>query len=490
MALELPNFALLAPQIVIALAALVLMTAGAFARERWRQWNYVVAQLAVIVATLLTVFTSGDPRVQTTFGGIFLVDWITLVVQLFIYLSVFAALIYGRFYLIERGLERAEYYALVLLSLLGMQILTVANHLLLFYLGLELMSLALYALVAFDRNHALRAEAGMKYFVLGALASGLILYGLSLIYGATATLSLPEISSVAALRPGDERVFGFGLAFLVAGIAFKFGAVPFHMWVADVYHGAPTPVTLLLASAPKLAAFALAFRLLVFGFFEYAHYWQPMLMILAVASIVLGNLAAIAQKNLKRMLAYSGISHVGFILLGLAVGVVEGNHQLALNAYSATLFYAIVYAVMSMASFGLILLMARAGFEAEWLDDVKGLNQKSPWFAAMLLITMFSLAGVPFFVGFFAKLAVLQAVVAAGYLWVAVVAVVMSLIGAFYYLRVVKLAYFDEPTERQPLIASSETRVLLSGNALALALFGLMPQGLMSLAAYAMIASL
>ncbi|GAB6049467.1 NADH-quinone oxidoreductase subunit NuoN [Hydrogenophilus islandicus] len=490
MAVELPNWALLAPQLVVAIAAMTLMTAGAFAREQWRQWNYVVAQLAVIVATLLTVFSAGDPRVQTTFGGLVLVDWISLVVQLFIYLSVFAALIYGRFYLIERGLERAEYYALVLLCLLGMQILTVANHLLLFYLGLELMSLALYGLVAFDRNNDLRAEAGMKYFVLGALASGLLLYGMSLIYGATGTLSLPEVASVASIRPGEERIFGFGLAFLVAGIAFKFGAVPFHMWVADVYHGAPTPVTLLLSSAPKLAAFALAFRLLVFGFFEYAHYWQPMLLIVALASIVLGNLAAIVQKNLKRMLAYSGISHVGFILLGFAVGVVEGDQQLALNAYSATLFYAIVYALTSLASFGLILLMARSGFEAEWLDDVKGLNQKSPWFAAMLLITMFSLAGVPFFVGFFAKLAVLQAVVAAGYLWVAVAAVVMSLIGAFYYLRVVKLAYFDEPLDRQPLIASSETRVLLSGNALALALFGLLPQGLMSLAAYAMIASL
>lgn len=490
MAVELPNWTLLAPQLVVAIAAMTLMTAGAFAREQWRQWNYVVAQLAVIVATLLTVFSAGDPRVQTTFGGLVLVDWISLVVQLFIYLSVFAALIYGRFYLIERGLERAEYYALVLLCLLGMQILTVANHLLLFYLGLELMSLALYGLVAFDRNNDLRAEAGMKYFVLGALASGLLLYGMSLIYGATGTLSLPEVASVASIRPGEERIFGFGLAFLVAGIAFKFGAVPFHMWVADVYHGAPTPVTLLLSSAPKLAAFALAFRLLVFGFFEYAHYWQPMLLIVALASIVLGNLAAIVQKNLKRMLAYSGISHVGFILLGFAVGVVEGDQQLALNAYSATLFYAIVYALTSLASFGLILLMARSGFEAEWLDDVKGLNQKSPWFAAMLLITMFSLAGVPFFVGFFAKLAVLQAVVAAGYLWVAVAAVVMSLIGAFYYLRVVKLAYFDEPMDRQPLIASSETRVLLSGNAIALALFGILPQGLMSLAAYAMIASL
>ncbi len=490
MAVELPNWALLAPQLVVAIAAMTLMTAGAFAREQWRQWNYVVAQLAVIGATLLTVFSAGDPRVQTTFGGLVLVDWISLVVQLFIYLSVFAALIYGRFYLIERGLERAEYYALVLLCLLGMQILTVANHLLLFYLGLELMSLALYGLVAFDRNNDLRAEAGMKYFVLGALASGLLLYGMSLIYGATGTLSLPEVASVASIRPGEERIFGFGLAFLVAGIAFKFGAVPFHMWVADVYHGAPTPVTLLLSSAPKLAAFALAFRLLVFGFFEYAHYWQPMLLIVALASIVLGNLAAIVQKNLKRMLAYSGISHVGFILLGFAVGVVEGDQQLALNAYSATLFYAIVYALTSLASFGLILLMARSGFEAEWLDDVKGLNQKSPWFAAMLLITMFSLAGVPFFVGFFAKLAVLQAVVAAGYLWVAVAAVVMSLIGAFYYLRVVKLAYFDEPLDRQPLIASSETRVLLSGNAIALALFGILPQGLMSLAAYAMIASL
>jgi len=490
MTLEQPNWLLLLPQIVVATAALTLMTAGAFARDQWRHFSYLFAQLTVIATTLTTLFTVGDPRVQITFGGMILVDWISLVVQVFINLAVFATLIYGRFYLIERRIERAEYYALVLLALLGMQVLTVANHLLLIYLGVELMSLALYALVAFDRDQPLRAEAGMKYFVLGALASGLMLYGMSVLYGVTGTLALPEIAGHGAPRPGEERLFGFGLAFLVAGIAFKFGAVPFHMWVADVYQGAPTPVTLLLSSAPKLAAFAMAFRLLVFGFFEYAHYWQTMLMIVAVASIVLGNLAAVVQQNIKRMLAYSGISHVGFILLGLSVGVADGQTQPALNAYSATLFYAVVYALMSLAAFGLVLLLARAGFEADRLEDFKGLNQRSRWFAALLLITMFSLAGVPFFLGFFAKLAVLQAVVAAGYLWVAVVAVVMSLVGAFYYLRVVKLAYFDDPQERQPLVASSETRVLLSGNALALALFGLMPQGLMSLAAYAMIVSL
>ncbi len=483
------DWLLLLPQIVVASMALLLMTLGAFAREWVRHKGYVLAQITVIAAAFLALFTSGDPRVQTTAEGMLVFDWLALVLQLFIYLSVFATLIYGRLYLIERGLERAEYYALVLLCLLGMQVLVSANHLLVMYLGVELMSLALYALVAFDRDNGVRSEAAMKYFVLGALASGLLLYGLSLLYGAAGSLDLPALAEAAASE-GNGKVFAFGLAFIVAGLAFKFGAVPFHMWVADVYQGAPTPVTLLIASAPKLAAFGLAFRLLVFGLFPLVTQWQTMLLILALASIVLGNLAAIAQRNIKRMLAYSGISHIGFMLLALAVGVQGEDAQLALNAYSAALFYVVSYALMTLAGFGLVLLLARAGFEAQEIEDFKGLNARSPWFAGMLLIVMMSLAGVPFFLGFFAKFAVLQAVVAAGHLWVAVLAVVMSLIGAFYYLRVVKFAYFDAPADRTPLLASSETRVLLSGNALALAVLGLLPQGLMSLAVYALLASL
>ncbi|MCX7945544.1 MAG: NADH-quinone oxidoreductase subunit NuoN [Hydrogenophilus sp.] len=490
MVYEVVRWEILLPQGIVAAAALALMTAGAFAQDWSKRWGYVLAQLTVIAAALATVATAGDPRVQYAFGSMVVVDWLALIVLLFVYLAVFAVFVYGRFYLIERGLERAEYYALTLLALLGMQTLVTANHLLVLYLGVELMSLALYALVAFDRESAVRAEAGMKYFVLGALASGLLLYGMSLVYGVTGALGLPEVAQSASAGAGEEYLLAVGLAFLVAGIAFKLGAAPFHMWVADVYQGAATPVTLLLASAPKLAAFVLAFRLLVFGFFEFARDWQLMLLGVGVASIVVGNLAAVVQTNVKRMLAYSGVAHVGFVLLGLAVGVVEGDPHLALNAYSATLFYALSYALMSLAAFGLIALLARYGVEADSLTDFKGLNRRSPWFAGLVLVTMMSLAGIPFFLGFFAKFAVLQAVVAAGYLWVAVLAVVMSLVGAFYYLRVVKVVYFDEPFEMAPIVASTETRVLLSANALALALLGMMPQGLMSLAAYAMIASL
>jgi len=329
----------------------------------------------------------------------------------------------------------------------------------------------------------------MKYFVLGALASGLLLYGMSMIYGATGSLELGGIAQSIYHQAANREVLMFGLIFVVAGLAFKLGVVPFHMWVPDVYHGAPSSVTLLIASAPKVAAFAMAMRLLVNGLFELADQWQGMLMFLAVLSIVLGNLAAIAQSNLKRMLAYSGISHMGFLLLGLLSGVVEGDRHNALNAYSSAMFYVVSYVVMSLASFGTILLLSRAGFEAENIEDFKGLNKRSPWFAAMMMIVMFSMAGVPFFVGFFAKFAVLRAVVAAGYIWLAVFAVAISLVGAFYYLRVVKVMYFDEPVDQSPIHSSADMRVLLSANGLAIAALGLMPDGLLQVCTVALLAS-
>lgn len=330
----------------------------------------------------------------------------------------------------------------------------------------------------------------MKYFVLGALASGLLLYGMSMVYGATGTLEFSGIAQAIYNQSANQTVLMFGLVFLVAGICFKLGVVPFHMWVPDVYQGAPTAVTLVIATAPKLAAFAMAIRLLVWALFDIAEEWQVMLMLVAVASIVLGNLAAIAQQNIKRMLAYSGISHMGFMLLGLLAGVVEGDRHFALNAYSSAMFYAVSYVIMSLASFGMIILLSRAGFEAENIDDFKGLNKRSPWYALMMLFVMFSMAGVPFFIGFFAKLSVLQAVVAAGYFWLAVLAVVMSVIGAFYYLRVVKLMYFDEPVDAAPIHAPAEVRVMLSANGLAIAALGLAPQMLMSVCAYALLGSL
>jgi len=373
---------------------------------------------------------------------------------------------------------------------LGMMVMVTSNHMLSLYIGLEMMSLSLYGMVAFDRESARSTEAAMKYFVLGALASGLLLYGMSMVYGATGSLELSGVAQSIYHQAANKTVLLFGLVFLLAGIAFKLGVVPFHMWVPDVYQGAPTAVTLMISSAPKLAAFAMAMRLLVYGLFELAEQWQSMLMFLAVLSIILGNLAAIAQSNIKRMLAYSGISHMGFVLLGLLAGVVDGERHFALNAYSSAMFYAVSYVIMTLASFGMVILLSRAGFEAENIDDFKGLNKRSSWFAAMMMVVMFSMAGIPFFIGFFAKLSVLQAVVAAGYVWLAVLAVLMSVIGAYYYLRIVKVMYFDEPTDTAPLRAPAELRVMLSANGLAIAVLGLLPQGLMSLCAYALLASL
>jgi NADH-quinone oxidoreductase subunit N len=341
-----------------------------------------------------------------------------------------------------------------------------------------------------NRDSVASTEAAMKYFVLGALASGLLLYGMSMIYGATGTL---EITGIAERLYGggvNKGVLAFGLVFLVSGLAFKLGVVPFHMWIPDVYHGAPTSVTLFIGSAPKLAAFAIVMRLLVNGLITMAQDWQAMLVILSVLSMAIGNLAAIAQTNLKRMLAYSAISHMGFMLLGIVTGVVGGDARYALNAYSSAMFYVLAYVVMTTGTFGMILLMARAGFEAEDLDDYKGLNKRSPWFAGIMLMMMFSMAGIPFFVGFFAKFSVLQAVVAAGYMWLAIVAVLFSLIGAFYYLRVVKMMYFDPPADTSPLTAGMDMRILISANGLAVALLGIFPQMLMSLCAYALLRSL
>ena len=368
---------------------------------------------------------------------------------------------------------------------LGMMVMISASHFLTIYLGLELLALSLYALVAIDRDSARATEAAMKYFVLGAMASGLLLYGISMVYGATGSLDIHEVGQRIAAGGGNKTVLVFGLVFVVAGLAFKLGVVPFHMWIPDVYHGAPTAVTLFIGSAPKLAAFAIAMRVLVSGMAGLAEHWQVMLMILSALSIALGNLAAIAQSNLKRMLAYSAISHMGFMLLGILSGIVGGDPRFALNAYSSAMFYAITYVLMSLGAFGMILLLSRASFEAENIEDFKGLNKRSPWFAAMMMILMFSMAGMPFFVGFFAKFAVLQAVVAAKMVWLAVFAVLFSLVGAFYYLRVVKVMYFDAPTDVAPLEAPRDMRFLISINGLAVALLGLLPEGALEYSIYA-----
>ncbi len=485
-----PDLLPAAPELFLAFMALVILLVDLTVKDSRRTLTFALAQLALLGCAALQLFTStGD--VVYTFSNMFVDDLMADLLKLFLYMTVIVVLFYSRAYVLDRDvMNKGEYYVLALFATLGMMVMISANSFVTIYLGLELLSLSLYAMVAMNRDSVVSTEAAMKYFVLGALASGLLLYGMSMIYGATGTL---EITGIAERLYGggvNKGVLAFGLVFLVSGLAFKLGVVPFHMWIPDVYHGAPTSVTLFIGSAPKLAAFAIVMRLLVNGLITMAQDWQAMLVILSVLSMAIGNLAAIAQTNLKRMLAYSAISHMGFMLLGIVTGVVGGDARYALNAYSSAMFYVLAYVVMTTGTFGMILLMARAGFEAEDLDDYKGLNKRSPWFAGIMLMMMFSMAGIPFFVGFFAKFSVLQAVVAAGYIWLAVVAVLFSLIGAFYYLRVVKMMYFDPPADASPLTAGMDMRILISANGLAVALLGIFPQVIMSLCAYALLRSL
>jgi len=485
-----PDLLPAAPEIFLATMAMAILMIDLFVKDSRRTVTFVLTQLTLLGAAAIQIYTSSG-EVTYTFSNMFVDDMMADLLKLFLYMTMIVVMFYSRGYLFDRPeMNKGEYYVLALFATLGMLVMISANNFVTLYVGLELLSLSLYAMVAMNRDSLASTEAAMKYFVLGALASGMLLYGMSMIYGATGTLEITELAEVLYQGESNRTVLIFGLVFLVAGLAFKLGVVPFHMWIPDVYHGAPTPVTLLIGSAPKLAAFAIVMRLLVSGLITLAEDWQGMLIILSVLSMAIGNLAAIAQTNLKRMLAYSAISHMGFMLLGIVTGVVGGDPRYALNAYSSAMFYVIVYVLTTAAAFGMILLMARAGFEADELDDYKGLNKRSPWFAAIMLMIMFSMAGVPFFVGFFAKFSVLQAVVAGGYIWLAVVAVLFSLIGAFYYLRVVKLMYFDAPTDETPISAGLDMRILISANGLAVAVLGLFPQMIMSLCAYALLRSL
>ncbi|UCV19943.1 NADH-quinone oxidoreductase subunit NuoN [Ferribacterium limneticum] len=485
-----PNLLPAAPEIFLTVMALAILMIDLLVKDSRRTVIFVLTQLTLIGCAAIQ-FATSTGEITYTFSNMFVDDLMSDLLKLFLYMTMVIVMFYSRGYIIEReSMNKGEYYVLALFATLGMMVMISANHFLTIYIGLELLSLSLYAMVAMNRDSVQSTEAAMKYFVLGALASGLLLYGMSMIYGATGTL---EITGIAERLYGggvNKSVMVFGLVFLVAGLAFKLGVVPFHMWIPDVYHGAPTSVTLLIGSAPKLAAFAIVMRLLVNGLITMAADWQAMLIILSVLSMAIGNLAAIAQTNLKRMLAYSTISHMGFMLLGIVTGVVGGDARYALNAYSSSMFYVIAYVLMSAGTFGMILLMSRAGFEAEEIDDFKGLNKRSPWFAGIMLMLMFSMAGVPFFIGFFAKFSVLQAVVAAGYMWLAIVAVLFSLIGAFYYLRVVKVMYFDAPADDTPFAAPMDMRILISANGLAVAFLGIFPQVIMSLCAYALLRSL
>ena len=474
------------PEALVLLGASVLMIFDLYVKAANRAATLWFAQIVLALAaaaTLFVVWGSGGARLFI-FSGLFVADVMGHLLKLVSYLAVSAALVYSRQYLVDRGLLRGEFVTLLLFSLLGMMVMISANSFLSVYLGLELMSLCLYAMVALDRDSPLATEAAMKYFVLGALASGMLLYGMSMLYGATGTLGIPQLAEIILAGGAREVVLVFALVFVVAGVGFKLGAVPFHMWVPDVYHGAPTAVTVFIGSAPKLAAFAVIMRLLVqgLGAEQLVQEWSQMLTVMAAASLGIGNVTAIAQTNLKRMLAYSTIGHMGFLLLGRLSGDIVG--------YGAGMFYVVVYMLMNLGAFGMILLLSRAGFEAENLDDFKGLNARSPWYAFLMLLLMFSMAGVPPTVGFYAKLAVLQAVISAGLIWLAVFAVLFSLIGAYYYLRLVKLMYFDVPEDTHPIAPRFDVRVLLSVNGLAMLAFGIFPEWLMGWCNYSIQASL
>ncbi|MEO8343490.1 MAG: NADH-quinone oxidoreductase subunit NuoN [Gallionella sp.] len=461
-------------EIFLLIATCVILIADLLIKQSGGVITYMLVQFALMGCALITVGTH-ENSVAHIFHNMFVDDLMSDVLKLLTYLSVSMMLVYSRLYLTVRGLFSGEFMVLTLFATLGMMVMISASHFLALYLGLELLSLSLYAMVALQRDSAIATEAAMKYFILGALASGLLLYGMSMLYGATGSLDLGVVANAIQSGDANKTLVVFGLVFVVSGLAFKLGVVPFHMWVPDVYHGAPTAMTMLIGSAPKLATFAFISRILVEGMQPLVQHWSGMLVILAIGSMALGNITAIAQTNLKRMFAYSTIAHMGFLLLGFIGGDIEG--------YSAAMFYAVTYVLMSLGAFGMIMLLSRIGFEADTMDDFKGLNQRSPWLAFMMLILMFSMAGIPPTVGFYAKFSVLNAVVQTGHTWLAIVAVLLSLIGAFYYLRIVKLMYFDAPESHAPIVFGQDTTLLISVNGLGVLLLGLLPGTLMSVCA-------
>ena len=461
-----------APEIFLGLAASAILMLDLFLNDARRHWTGVLAVISLLITAVMTVMQPVATRL-VVLGGMFEVDRMSQVLKLVTLLTVAVVFVYSTDYLRRRAILKGEYYVLGLFATLGGMVLISAGSLLTLYLGLELMSLCLYAMVAFDRESGIAAESAIKYFVLGSMASGTLLYGMSIIYGMTGSLQLSEIAlAVHNGALGDNVGLLFGIAFLIVGIGFKLGAVPFHMWIPDVYEGSPTCVTVFIGTASKLAAFALAMRLLPEALAGSQADWSQMLVVLSVLSIAIGNVVAVAQTNLKRMLAYSTISHIGYILLGILSGTPQG--------YQAAMFYMISYVIVASGAFGMILLLARQGFEADKLVDFKGLNARSPWFAGMMAIFMFSLAGLPPFIGFWAKLGVVQAVLNVDYTWLAVVAVLFSVVGAFFYLRIVKLMYFDDPTDSTVLGGSTLMRTVLSANALLVFGLGVAPAALIA----------
>ncbi len=471
------NLGLAAPEMFLLCAICLILIGDLFVKEDRRPLAYDLSQVALLATLILTWWISPETGAVTAFGGSFIMDQMSVVCKAWILIVSMGVLLYSRDFVNSHKITNGEYYTLALSGVLGMMIMVSSSTMLTLYLGLELLSLSLYAMVALKRHDEKSSEAAMKYFVLGALASGALLYGISMIYGATGSLHFDAIA--ASLSVGDQGSTAavFGLAFVVVGIAFKFGAAPFHMWVPDVYEGAPTSVALYISAAPKIAAFALTIRFLIDGL-ETAHTsWQGMLIVLSLLSIVLGNLIALAQVSIKRMLAYSTISHVGFILLGILAGSQEG--------YSAAMFYAITYSFTSLGAFGVILAMDRMGAEVNLLTDLRGLFRRSPVYAGVMLLLLVSMTGVPPAVGFYAKLAVLSAAVKADLTWMAVIAVIFSVVGAFYYLRVIKYMFFDDPVEPQPVLASMDVQIGLTINGAAILIFGIFPGLIMAACAAA-----
>ena len=462
------------PELFLLSAISIILLFDLFASERLKPLTYYLTQLALIITGWLAFDLIGESAI--IFSGTFVLDTMGSTFKVFIMGFAIIALVYTRHYLKAHELLRNEYFILALMSILGMMVMVSGHSLLTLYMGLEIMSLSLYALIASARDRAVAIEAALKYFVLGAIASGLLLYGMSMIYGITGSLDIAQISNFArasTLASQQTLILNFGLVFLVIGVAFKLGAVPFHMWVPDVYQGSPTSVTMFLSTVPKIAAIALLIRLLIDGLGDLQHYWSDLLMIIAVLSIALGSLVALMQSNIKRMLAYSTISHIGFVLLGFVTGVVEG--------YGAAVFYVLVYILMSLAAFGSIIVLNKNGFEADQISDYQGLSKHSPWFALIILVVMLSMAGVPPFIGFYSKLFILQQVIAEGYVILAVIAVVFAVISAYYYLQIIKTMYFDDADKKITISAPLDMRVVLSINGILILLVGLMPSFWMSL---------
>ena len=467
---------LAAPEFWVLVMACVIMLADLFIGEQRRGIIHMLAMLTLVFAGIITLrhdYLVEGVTAVAAFKGAFIRDPMGDTLKVFSFVLMGLIFTYAKYYLRSFGLFRSDFYTLSLFSLLGVMLLISANSMLMIYLGLEMVTLATYALVAFNRESGKGSEAAMKYFVLGSMASGMLLYGMSMVYGATGSLGLPEIAQAIASGGPNQTLLVFGLVFVVVGIGFKFGVVPFHMWIPDVYQGAPAPVVLIISSIPKLAAFAMAFRFLSSGLGELHLQWQGMLMVLAVLSIVVGNLAAIMQSNIKRMLAYSTISHMGFVMLGLLPDSPFG--------FGASMYYVIVYALMSTAAFGMIILLSARGIEAENLDDFKGLNQRNPFYAAIMGIVMFSMAGVPPMVGFFAKWMVIKAVLDAGMLWLAIIAVVFAVIGAFYYLRVIKYMYFDEPENETSISVPVDFGAALTLNGIMIIALGIFSSSLIAI---------